>query len=317
MTTTATRRRVAPPLDVLDYVLDYCAGIGGWDVALHRRGLRGAGIEKDEHAHAARAANGLTTVHRDLTTLPEALIRTPWAGVVGSFPCQPFSQGNHAALTNPLDDPRAQLMHVGLAHLLEARPPFVCLENVKKAAWLMEELAAALRAVGYTAEVRLVNAADHGLPQARVRALLVARRDGLPLEWPAPTHVDPRIAAGHGAMLIEDPRKPWVTLADALPGRADLPPWAHRHPATTIVGSFEPDKVAPPTYRKPGDGPRQKQPGTVSLSLEERLLVQGFPAGWQTAGPATARGLQVGNAIPPTLADVALTAAGIPAMSDA
>ena len=306
-------RRVAPPLDLLPYVLDYCAGIGGWHHALRRRGLEGAGVERDEHAHTARVANGLLTVWRDLTTLPAALIRTPWRGVVGSFPCQPFSQGNYAALANPLEDPRARLMHVGLEHLLEGRPPFVCLENVGRAAWLMEELATALRAVGYSADVRVVNAADHGLPQARKRALLVARADGLPVAWPAPTHVDQRTKAAQAEALLEDGRKPWVTLAEALPHRDDLPPWAHRHPATTIVGSFEPDKVAPPTYRKPGDGPRQHQPGTVSLTLDERLLVQGFPTGWHTAGPATARGLQVGNAIPPTLAEVALDAAGITA----
>lgn len=307
-------RRIAPPLDLLNLVADYCAGIGGWDVALRARNLEGAGIERDEHAHAARILNGLLTVWRDLTTLPDRILLAPWAGVVGSFPCQPFSQGNYAALANPLEDPRAQLMHIGLAQVLKARPPFLCLENVKRAAWLMEELAVALRAAGYSAEVRVLNAADYGLPQARVRAILVARADGAPIAWPAPTHRDTRRTATPTLDGLE--RKPWVTLAEALPHRDDLPAWAHAHPATTIVGSFEPDKVAPPTYRKPGDGPRQKQPGVVSLSLEERLLVQGFPAGWHTAGPATARGLQVGNAIPPVLADVALTAAGVPALRD-
>lgn len=300
-------RKPASAVDPLPYVLDYCAGIGGWDVALRTRGLEGAGIEVDTWAQAARRANGLLTVHDDLLTLPDAALLAPWAGVVGSFPCQPFSQGNHARLDNPLEDPRARLMHVGLEHLLRARPAFVCLENVGRAAWLMEELGTSLAEAGYAADVKVVNAADHGLPQARKRALLVARRDALPIEWPEATHVDPR-KTRHADSL-----KPWTSLADALPGRDDLPTWAHAHPATTIVGSFEPDKVAPPTYRKPGDGPRQKQPGVVSLSLEERLLVQGFPAGWRTAGPATARGLQVGNAIPPLLADVALTAAGLTA----
>ncbi len=304
-------RRTAPPLDLLPYVLDYCAGIGGWAVALHRRGLFSAGVERDEWARTARVANGLTTVWDDLTTLPSRILLAPWRGVVGSFPCQPFSQGNHAALANPLDDPRARLMHVGLEHMVEALPPFLCLENVRKAAWLMEELATALRSVGYTAEVRVVNAADHGLPQARVRALLAARRDGLPLAWPDPTHRDPR--KGTQPALDGLDLKPWVTMAEALPDRDDLPEWAHRHPATTIVGSFQPEKVAPPTYRRPGSPPRQHTPGAVTLSEAERLLVQGFPSDWQTAGPTTARGLQIGNAIPPTLADVALTAVGVPA----
>lgn len=47
--------------------------------------------------------------------------------------------------------------------------------------------------------------------------------------------------------------------------------------------------------------------GGWAVALRERRLRD--PEGWHTSGPATARGLQVGNAIPPTLARVALDAA--------
>jgi site-specific DNA-cytosine methylase len=120
--------------------------------------------------------------------------------------------------------------------------------------------------------------------------------------WPPMTRRDTRSGYNDG-------RLPWRTMADLLTDRDDLPDWAHKHPSTTIVGSYRPECVAPPTYRRPGDGPRQNQPGVVRTSVKERLRIQGFPEGWQTAGPATARGLQVGNAIPPTLARVALSAA--------
>ena len=173
---------------------------------------------------------------------------------------------------------------------------------------MFDHLLERLRAAGYSADSRVVNAADYGDGQARKRRLLAARLDGLPIVWPVPTHADTRTTAGR-VDVSSGRRKPWVTLAETLPDREDLPSWAHAHPSTTIVGSFRPECVAPPTYRKPGDGPRQSQPGTVETTVEERLRIQGFPAGWQTAGPLTARGLQVGNAIPPTLARVALSAA--------
>jgi len=282
-------------------VLDYCAGIGGWDVALRERNLRGQGIENAKHPRAARELNGLETVWGDLTTVPMTLLDQPLAGIVGSFPCQPFSQnikGQKAA--DMLLDPRAKLMYVGLGHLLYARPPFICLENVPRARVLMQVLADALIGVGYSAEVRVINAADYGLPQARKRALLVARKDGLPIAWPEPTHV--------GAH---------VTMSEAL-GRMfeGEREWGNRLPSVAVVGTFKPEMHAPPKYRGFGSHSRQNDPGAIECSIEERLLLQGFPAGWKLAGPKTAQDLQVGNAIPPTLARVALTAAGVGAIEN-
>lgn len=298
-----------------DFVLDLCAGIGGWAVALRERGLHDLAVEKNPHARAALVANGCTWFHDDMTTLLEAgVIDSPLAGAVASTPCQPFSQANSNG--QGVADPRGNLtLEFGriVAALL---PPFVCLENVTRSTGpVFDELVETFRAIGYVADHRVVCAADYGDAQARRRRLLVARRDEHPIAWPEPTHMDPRgqRARDRERRWLADDRLPWRTMADLLPDRDDLPDWAHKHPSTTIVGSFKPECVAPPTYRKPGDGPRQNQPGVVVTSLEERLRIQGFPEGWQTAGPKTARGLQVGNAIPPTLARVALTAALGPA----
>jgi len=45
-----------------------------------------------------------------------------------------------------------------------------------------------LRTLGYAVEWRELNAADHGAPTHRRRLFLVARCDGRPIRWPAPTH---------------------------------------------------------------------------------------------------------------------------------
>ncbi len=87
--------------------------------------------------------------------------------------------------------------------------------------------------------------------------------------------------------------------------------WAHQRPSTTIVGSFAPDKVAPPTYRKAGDGPRQNQPGAISITVEDALVLQSFPRDYPLQGPKTKKFEQVGNAIPPTLAAAVLNSVGI------
>lgn len=86
--------------------------------------------------------------------------------------------------------------------------------------------------------------------------------------------------------------------------------WVHERPSPTIVGSFRPDVVAAPGWRKAGDGPRQNTPGSVRVTVEEVLVLQGFPADYPLQGSKTSQYLQVGNAVPPPMARAALLAAG-------
>lgn len=45
-----------------------------------------------------------------------------------------------------------------------------------------------LRDLGYAVEWRRLSACDYGAPTIRERLFLVARRDGVPIKWPKPTH---------------------------------------------------------------------------------------------------------------------------------
>jgi DNA (cytosine-5)-methyltransferase 1 len=78
--------------------------------------------------------------------------------------------------------------------------------------------------------------------------------------------------------------------------------WVYRRPSPTIVGSFRPDIVAAPGYRKAGDGPRQKQPGSIKITVEQAAVLQSFPHDYPFKGSPTARFRQVGDAVPPLLA---------------
>lgn len=57
--------------------------------------------------------------------------------------------------------------------------------------------------LGYRVEWRKVNCADYGDPTTRERLIVIARRDGKPIVWPAPTHAPRAKAAALGL-------KPWV-----------------------------------------------------------------------------------------------------------
>lgn len=82
--------------------------------------------------------------------------------------------------------------------------------------------------------------------------------------------------------------------------------WVDVRPSPTVVGSFRPDTVAAPGWRKAGDGPRQNQPGSVSVS--EAAVLQSFPADYPWQGNQGQRYQQVGDAIPPLLAGAILQA---------
>lgn len=72
----------------------------------------------------------------------------------------------------------------------------------------MERLHAGL---GYKVEYRVLRACDFKTPTIRKRLYVFARRDGLPIVWPTPTHGDPKSDAMKSGKLL-----PWRTAAECI-----------------------------------------------------------------------------------------------------
>lgn len=68
-----------------------------------------------------------------------------------------------------------------------------------------------LRALGYRVERRELRGCDYGAPTIRKRLFVIARRDGQPIVWPAPTHAKPD-ARGKTPPGM----KPWRTEAECI-----------------------------------------------------------------------------------------------------
>lgn len=68
-----------------------------------------------------------------------------------------------------------------------------------------------LQRLGYKVEHRELRACDYGAPTIRKRLFVIARRDGLKIVWPDPTH-----GAPDSIDVINGRKKPWRTAADII-----------------------------------------------------------------------------------------------------
>lgn len=66
-----------------------------------------------------------------------------------------------------------------------------------------------VRGFGYHVERRELRACNYGVPTIRKRLFLIARCDGMPIVWPAPTHAAPELAK---SLKL----KPWRTIAECI-----------------------------------------------------------------------------------------------------
>ena len=173
----------------------YC-GAGGLTRGLTDAGIRVAkGIDVDGTARKTYERNnpGSTFVEADMREItPERVIsgikrRGSRLLLAGCAPCQPFSK--HVAYSRR--DRRRSLV-MCMARLVEKiLPDFVLMENVpgfgKKTNPYRGDFLRVLGKNKYRFDEGVVNAADYGVPQKRMRYVLLASRQG-GIEIPAGTH---------------------------------------------------------------------------------------------------------------------------------
>lgn len=148
--------------------------------------------------------------------------------IIGGPPCQPFSKSAYWSHgdTLRLKDPRANTLDEFFRFIEELRPRAFLLENVhginysgkeEGFQFLIQRIREINRRTGtnYRPSWRVLNAADYGVPQFRVRFFMVALRDGREFAFPLPTHGD--VDTGN-APLFDIGLAPYVTAWEALDG---------------------------------------------------------------------------------------------------
>jgi DNA (cytosine-5)-methyltransferase 1 len=233
--------------------------------------------------------------------------------LIGGFPCQGFSRAN---VNKKADDDRNNLyLHV-IRFLEVKKPKFFCLENVRGIITLnrggdFEEIQTALIELGYTVQFKVLNAADFGVPQSRVRVIIVGIRNDLASEfsfdYPEPTH------SRNG----DDRREKWVSISSALKGIGEpdddtnlLNHICSKYKVTNrdFTGHRKTDPEKPsPTILARGNGGGgvcaiQHPDNHRRLSVRESAIMQTFPLDFEFYGSLSSMYRQVGNAVPVKLA---------------
>jgi DNA (cytosine-5)-methyltransferase 1 len=323
-------------------VLSAFAGLGGLDLGLEAAGFRTiACIERDPSARESIEANrrnwklvkdaDITHAAASLSPRDLGLKERQLAVLAGGPPCQPFSKAAQWADNGRkgLADPRARCLNAFFRLAERFLPRVILIENVPG---FVTGKTSAMRAIRsklnrinkrnrtrYRLEMRVLNAADFGVPQKRDRAILIARRDGRPFAWPEPTHASCPVRAYDALADVDGGERPkatghWADLLRTIPeghnylyltkdgGGPSV--FGRRRRYWSFLLKLAKDKPAWTIPAQPGPATGPFHWDNRPLAIGELLRLQTFPTDWCVSGGRTAQVRQIGNATPPLLAEV-------------
>jgi DNA (cytosine-5)-methyltransferase 1 len=281
--------------------LDLFAGCGGLALGFEAQGFETIGYEQDVDACETYRKNlGRQCEQITLTTETEF---PPARVIIGGPPCQPFSVGGHQL---GLQDSRDGFP-IFISAVKRVQPEIWMFENVRGMLytnkWYLEQIIAALRALNYIVEVRLLNAVAFGVPQNRERIVVVGHRGEF--HFPAELYKRVTVADALGEMLTAVPPESRFLTASmdeyvAKYERAsfcvrprDLHP---NQPARTLTCRNLAGATGDMQRIRLPDGRRRR------LLLREAARLQSFPDWFAFAGGETSQFNQVGNAVAPLFA---------------
>jgi len=348
----ATRRRSLPTL------VSLFTGAGGLDAGLERAGfstVSAVDIDADCVATLKLNRDSRVAIDERRFFLDEAAIlcgsvvelrardlRPPDAPpswhpdlLAGGPPCQPFSS---AGKQLGVADPRGKLFLEFVRIARELRPKYILFENVRglatqrgpagKPGEVLLSVRDAFEAAGYATSFAILNSADFGAAQRRVRLFMFGARVGPMPAFPPPTHSE----ADRAPSLLAGVR-PWVTLGEFLDREAIVVPpedvvrpspglakllagvdegcglrsagarettrpgghWGYKQ-GTFIASRERPARTV--TAAATQDWVREADGSLRRLTVSECAALQGFPSRWRFAGDRVSQFRQIGNAVP-------------------
>jgi len=214
-----------------ELIVDNFAGGGGASTGIEMALGRSpdVAINHDHEALALHRMNHPQTAHYPEDVFAIDPIEVTYGREVGlawfSPDCKHFSKAKGG---KPRSKKIRGLAWVAVRWAAKAQPRVIILENVeefqdwgplledgkpcpKRKGRTFRNFVARLTNLGYQVDWRTIRACDFGAPTIRRRLFLIARRDGVAPQWPAPTHGDPKKSTTRKAHL-----KPWRSAAECI-----------------------------------------------------------------------------------------------------
>ncbi|MBO1050886.1 MULTISPECIES: DNA cytosine methyltransferase [unclassified Dolichospermum] len=233
--------------------------------------------------------------------------------VVGGPPCQGFSV---AGKRDP-KDPRNRLFYEFVRVVSEIRPWYVVMENVPGILTIQKgdvktAIIEAFESIGYPhISVAILESAAYGVPQIRPRAIFIANRFGMPNPYPQ-------------SQLNQEEYKPIESAISDLPEYTRISEINHEWTKHSQEYMERLAQVPPggSLYEKYVDAFKRQYPGKPSMTVKEnhggthihpylnRVIsaremarLQTFPDSFIFEGSMKKAMWQIGNAVPPRLAE--------------
>ncbi|WP_081842305.1 DNA cytosine methyltransferase [Actinomadura welshii] len=267
--------------------------------------------------------------------------------LIGGPPCTPFSKsGFWLDWKRKGLDPDASLLQAYTRVLKQAKPHYFVLENVyaltynnKASRPAFERLLLEIDQAGYHCNWKVLNAADYGVPQSRPRLFIV----GAPKDERLPTLPDPSHGGKWERRDTGNPKQPHVTVGEVLKDLVtepepservggkyghllpDIPPGdnylfytekrGHPDPQFKWRGKYwsfllklSPDKPSPTIQAQPGPyiGPFHWE--NRRLRVPEMKKIFTYPDTFDLVGSRNSIQAQLGNSVPPLLAETVVRA---------
>jgi DNA (cytosine-5)-methyltransferase 1 len=312
------------------------AGCGGFDLGFHQAGLDIAWAnDLDTDACETYRRNIGPIIEQDVNTIdPRDLDKVNV--LVAGFPCQPFS---NAGSRRGTEDERGGLYKKTYDFIEAHEPEVILYENVRgllsfqgRKGKLIDEIVGTLEdRYGYTCKYKLLNLSHFGVPQRRIRVVMVAMKNAAYVE-----HAFPDITVDKDLSI----QKTLQGITNKLPNQKELlslnPQALHYGAMIPEGGSWKdlPYKILPERWKKIRDDmekyhypnffrryDRTDIMGTITAafkpenaavwhptkgrvySVREIARFQTFPDNFEFFGRSVkSRYQQIGNAVPPHFA---------------
>ncbi len=327
-------------------IIDLFCGIGGLSLGFEKAGFKViSAVDMWEDAIVTYNHNRKDKVAKvemvedfNIHELPAIVSQQHIDGIIGGPPCQGFSTVGK----RDVDDPRNKMYLEFYKAVRIANPDFFLIENVKgmltlnKGAFVKDLIKRfGPDGLGYTITYKLLNAADYGVPQNRLRVFYVGIKNKK-FEFPKP--LDYQLTAKDGISDLEgstnekygsEPQNDFqkvmrgtcahpynqdytqhtektISIISKIPDGGNirsLPPeyWQIRkyNKAFERMGTFKPSNTIDTGHRNYFHYSEPRIP-----TVRESARIQSFPDYFEIVGTRGSQYKQVGNAVPPMLAKI-------------